>query len=776
MVATRTDSLTPPVPPTKKPFRVSLNGNHESPASAAQANPARAAGLVQCAGCGSQCEPSVRFCGECGARMWEPCAACGETNPVDKKFCGGCGASLAEALETARQAAIDTLERADAHAEQGRFAEAIKMLDSLELPDHTSLAHFGETATQKSAEIARRREDVALSASERLVEARELAERGAIREALAAAKQVPPALRGLELRQLHDDLEERLAEVDRLRKVVKEALAEKDYETLSAAVSRLLEIDSTDAKMIALREKLAAQQAKVDQSRGRKKLKSALAALKKCDYRAAAAALEEVPAADFDEKAQKALLSARERVWLAHQLARAPFVDGTLIAIADRLVKLQSHDEKVAQLRQELTRRWKDGLRKHPGQPISWGKSGGTEDSWKVSPAELPAEFAKLLAAKGHSPGQFMVAFGLALQAAGAAEMEIDLAPRKRGWGEKLLGGKGRKKKPRKRNKKGEPIPAWGIDVGAHSLKAVRVIVTDDGHPVVEDFYLASSLPGENEAGQAADSPRAGSTLPPGAAAAVQRLLEQHDLAGADVAVGMPGALTLGRFFKLPWLSEAKFDEAVRYEARVRIPLDPEDVNIDYIRQEVEAEDTPDDAEDDTDAVKVMRVALIAANAAHVEERLDLFRDAGAGSLKICGEGVALANAWLASGKPPEATDKAVAVVDIGAKTTTVAILSREGCWFRGVYAGAAAFDQDIVKQLKLSWQKAEDTRCRLSNASWMHEVDAALAGSFDQVAEQVDRAVTQFENEEGQQVASLVLCGGAAEQYGVLRRFASGE
>src|SRR5437867_2096073 len=49
---------------------------------------------MQCPRCQHENLPSMKFCGECGARLAAVCSACGAPNAPTQKFCGECGAAL----------------------------------------------------------------------------------------------------------------------------------------------------------------------------------------------------------------------------------------------------------------------------------------------------------------------------------------------------------------------------------------------------------------------------------------------------------------------------------------------------------------------------------------------------------------------------------------------------------------------------------------------------------------------------------------------------------
>ena len=49
---------------------------------------------MRCPRCEHDNPASVKFCGECGARLEATCPACGASNPLSNKFCHQCGLAL----------------------------------------------------------------------------------------------------------------------------------------------------------------------------------------------------------------------------------------------------------------------------------------------------------------------------------------------------------------------------------------------------------------------------------------------------------------------------------------------------------------------------------------------------------------------------------------------------------------------------------------------------------------------------------------------------------
>ncbi len=63
---------------------------------------------MKCPRCQHENLPSMKFCGECGARLTAVCPACGASNTPAQKFCGECGASLTQTGPAGKFASPDS--------------------------------------------------------------------------------------------------------------------------------------------------------------------------------------------------------------------------------------------------------------------------------------------------------------------------------------------------------------------------------------------------------------------------------------------------------------------------------------------------------------------------------------------------------------------------------------------------------------------------------------------------------------------------------------------
>lgn len=749
-----------------------MNGS-KSPSSTQK--PVYAGGdAIKCGACGKPGDPNRRFCGSCGARLWEPCPDCGRANATDERFCGGCGVSLEESVARAVAAAVRTLRSAEELAQVGRFLDADTLLQQMALAEHSRLEQYTRRAEESRARFESQREDALASSHGVLAEVKQLTAGVRYREALARARTVPEALRGNEFRALYEEVDEKVKQADSLRVELKKGLDENRLDGLLSVAERLLELEPAVEKVRTIADRLRQRAAQGERALAGKMIAAAKQALAACDYRRAKTAIDRVPAVDeLDEQQAAALKSVKERAWLAFQVARAPYLDEATLALADRFVKLQPQDEKAVVARDRMRKKWKESLKQAPGQPAVWSKAGGTG---AVSPlpelAPTPRELAEATAGKPIEPSQFTTAYGLALQAAGLGRFSLDLAPQGGGWKSMLAFGGGPKR----------GADCWGVDIGSHSLKAVCFAAGEKGgRPKIKDVVY---LPYERGA-EAVQSKEAAVELPDYAKPAIEKLAEQHAIAEGAVVVGAPGTLTLARFFELPYVSKTKFEEALKYEARMRVPLDPETLVFDHSATDVPGKEG------------VKRVSLIASSRDHLKESVGALRAVGCKKVTATSHCLALLNAYHESyeshrarkepsaGAPAAAGENAtdaspdaatpagdapvVAYVSIGAKTTNFVVRHEDNYWFRGLYYGSDGFDRKLIRKLQHGANTVEPIRRKPAKAAWAHEIDETLQPGFAELGELIERTLAQYRTEEGKAVDRLLIGGGGAQQFGLI-------
>jgi len=691
---------------------------------------------IVCGGCGKPCVMAKRFCGHCGNQLWEPCLDCNNKNAVDERYCGNCGVDLDSLVRAAQREISETIENADRQAAQGRFLDAIATLEKLAIADHSRLADLAQQVTDQLTRFPEQRQQAIDDSSKAADQVKQLMAARQYHKAHQILTNIPKAFYDQPTRDLFEQLESIVAESVGLRATIKKALATQNYDDLLPHVQRLAHLNPDDEPIEKLRAQLQHRQSKKEEQDAQRLAKIAKSALAKCDYKQAMAAVNKIPTSVNGETIVSFIEAVKERVWLADQLRTAPHVSPTLIAIAQRLVQLQPHDQRHAEIAENLANRWAKTARDQTTLPVYWAKpSEKSELGLPVDLLRLPAAMTLPKGSAASSSQGLLVAYGLALQAIGQATVSTDLAPRskKASW-IKRSGLRGKKKLA---------VSGWGIDIGSRNLKAIELCRGAES----EDLRIVQTVVLPIEEGSEV----------------VERFLKHHDLADQVVAINLSGAQTLGRFFDLPAPNPRKFAEAVQFEMRSRIPLKEEQSLFDFHWTDLPAESE--------DKFAQRRVVLVAANRTHVAPRLATFDNSEASRLLVQSDSLAIYNTLRHSPDPAWEKER-VAVLELGAASSNLVVLAGDEIWFRGLFVGTNTMDQALAKGLQVTQREAERIRLRPERSTKMHKVDELLVPEFEALVATIQRTINQYQHEVGKSIDRLLLCGQGAQQHGLLQYF----
>ena len=231
-----------------------------------------------------------------------------------------------------------------------------------------------------------------------------------------------------------------------------------------------------------------------------------------------------------------------------------------------------------------------------------------------------------------------------------------------------------------------------GLDIGYDSVKGVE-LARENGHFRASPCAIVPVEPSEH----AGD--RRAATL-----AALRRMTRETRFSTKRVATAVSGENVIVRILRLPVFDsgDESLEFAVRGEARDFIPFDMDDVVFDYQKLgEVQHEST-----------RVLEVLIVAVRKDVIEERLALVREAGLDPVVIDVGSFALCNALSEGGAI--APGEAVALVDIGAQITSVAILKGGVARFtRDLTIGGRNITEGIAGELEVDAAEAERLKCR---------------------------------------------------------------
>ena len=300
----------------------------------------------------------------------------------------------------------------------------------------------------------------------------------------------------------------------------------------------------------------------------------------------------------------------------------------------------------------------------------------------------------------------------------------------------------------------------WGIDVGKCALKALRCRLSPTEPRKLSadafDYVEYPMLLSQPEA-DAAELIRA----------ALEEFTGRNTLRGDRVALSVPGQLGLTKFIKLPPIEAKKIPDIVKYEARQQIPFPLEQVVWDWQR-------LPGGFEEGGFVLDA-EVAIFAMKRDQVFKALAPLQDAGVEIDILQLTPVALANMAMfdqlppAAAADPEKPPAAVVVVAMGVDTTDVVMTNGLRIQQRSMPIGGSTFTKALVKDMQLTFAKAEHLKRHAVRAEDPKAVFKAMRPVFNEFASELQRSLNYFTSaDRSATIGRVLLLGNAAKLRGL--------
>lgn len=348
--------------------------------------------------------------------------------------------------------------------------------------------------------------------------------------------------------------------------------------------------------------------------------------------------------------------------------------------------------------------------------------------------------------------------YGLALQGLGMAWIATNLhpTPPKAGWLGRML------------NWSGGSGGVWGIELGQSSLKALRLEKVN-GDAVATDFYYF-------------EYPKRGNISEPDSELlgedALARFLQQNDLRGDTVVLGINGQSGLVRVERIPPVEMKKIPDIARFEAKQSIPFPLEEVVWDW--QLLTGSDPKDELPIDQDLL------LAAIKRDFVQRYLKLFQDAGVRIGMVQLISLALVN-FLSydvhlrepgTGPLPrnsEGVMECTAAVEIGTQVSTLVVTDGKTLlWQRILPLGGEHLTRALMKELKLTREKAEKLKRNPGLVSDQQPIFVAVRPVLRDLLDELQRSLGYFENVHRKARLTTLLALGRTWHFPGLQKFIS--
>lgn len=681
-----------------------------------------------CGSCGAINQTSDRFCSGCGQSLWEKCPNCGEQTPIGRNFCNSCGHNLKEAIESKIAAQLEQLERAKSLMEEGKYSFALRVLEPLcEASDYRYKAN-AEAARTLLADCTRDLNDWQKKLDAIPARATRYVGEHRYQEAVELITPIPAGMRTEELKELLQESESKAATGSKARRNLKVALAEKDWQGALYELSTLRDLFPKKEKYQELTTQVAG-----------KILRNADKLTAKGEHAEALEMLGSIPAEYESGKAESLRRTLEELVYLRKLVAVSPLCSSVIGAAIDKIQKLTPEDPRL----EKLQSKYKQQRAAKPSKDFHfltrWMKvrEGVFPESIVPSylPTSIPGSRPAVLAKAG---GLFWTAFGLALQGIGEGTETASLTrqSKKSFFG---LGGK----------KKSGAEQAWGVDIGEHSIKLLRLKKGDVDVQIEE----ARLIPIAESKSSESNAPTAATIFK-----ALDTAVADSALGDVPVVCNVANSDLLARYIDLPSDKPAQHSTFVLQEAQANIPIALDMLDTCYYTFDKQHESS------------MSQLAMVLAlRKTDVESRQSALKQLNLNGVAIVPEPIANYNTLRhlkMLGEATQGTSEAVLMIDIGHLRTNIQLFSHSGSWYRTIDWGIDSITSALASGLKLTHADADALRRNIMRAPSVSETMAILRDACAVPKRELDRSIRAAgEHMRDLKVVQCILTGGGAYQ-----------
>ncbi len=301
----------------------------------------------------------------------------------------------------------------------------------------------------------------------------------------------------------------------------------------------------------------------------------------------------------------------------------------------------------------------------------------------------------------------------------------------------------------------------WGLEIGQSALKALRCSL--DGDQIVADMFDFVEYPKILSQPEAEPEKLI--------ADAVEQFISRNDLRGAKVGISVAGQSGLAKFFKPPPVEVKKIPDIVKYEAKQQIPFDLNDVIWDF--QQMAGSNIEDGYALESE------VGLFAMKREAVYRALKPFLDANIDVDLIQLAPVAVYN-MLAYDRfaeqmatqsfDPDDPPPSTVLLSMGTDASDLVVTNGFRIWQRSIPIGGNHFTRQLVKDLKLTFAKAEHLKRNVMQADDPKLVFQVMRPVFNDLVTEIQRSIGFFRSlNKKAEIESVLMLGNTAKLPGLI-------
>jgi type IV pilus assembly protein PilM len=263
---------------------------------------------------------------------------------------------------------------------------------------------------------------------------------------------------------------------------------------------------------------------------------------------------------------------------------------------------------------------------------------------------------------------------------------------------------------------------AWGIEVGAYAIKAIRLERVGDEAKLTDFAVIPHKKVLTTPDLDQDEMIRLG----------LGQFVSQKKVEGEHCVISVPGNTAFARFAKLPPVEPRKVPDIVKFEAVQQIPFPIEEVEWDY--ETFEATDSPE-----------IEVGIFAITKERLNQRLALYAELGINADIVTISPLAVFNA-LSYDLDLGAQSKPIVFLDIGTSSTDLIVADEGRCWIRTFPVGGTSFTDAIAESFKLTYGKADALKQESATSKYAKQIMQAMRPVFTDLLTDVQKSLNYYQ------------------------------
>lgn len=217
----------------------------------------------QCPTCGTiNSDMARKFCRQCQESLRTPCLQCDKDMPAWDAVCGECGGRQSDVAETRKAELVGQQQQAKDAYHKGDFVSALAIGERLAALRHSRLVKFADWGQAFLNAVKEQQARLAVTAAERLVDARAHRREFDYAAAIRALESIPAAFMNEAAQSLLAECRNNRDEAGKLLKVIAGRIKAKDLDGLLPQVERAVALQGNRADLKKLQEQLRLREVK----------------------------------------------------------------------------------------------------------------------------------------------------------------------------------------------------------------------------------------------------------------------------------------------------------------------------------------------------------------------------------------------------------------------------------------------------------------------------------------------------------------------------------